>query len=969
MRRQSRTMQPPSVSSLLQPPLKRRKLQSPTDYDVDISTNNGKSLVPRAGTAYDTSRSDNTCEGLSTGTYLNGVGASSQQPLLNDNKSKPESHHLLPSSSVVPLKSDRSSKLSKQTLHDDMVSSLVSMGVPKDKDHPGNPEIRCEGPSNPTMALHADPAGMGISSGYVEPTKHRMLSKSLTGVERMAPAPKASGHNDETIDSLVKQPGLSNERYRGAIDFYNATAIVRPSVVGPPKISTQTWEEKISNILNFKQCLPIVSKLGEVLIPPPPVDNSLLSSFSDTKDGLSDTPMSEAIKLVTPSRSTPSSCSELSSPPSEVGQPDTPTASTEKPKGSYITYITAALREAPTGYMSSLDICNSIIQTYPYYAQSFPRNTLTTSVSATLSQRPEFIKNARPPDDLRKGSLWSLNQTARQHNTSNEAQTLSSGPTSFSSARSLKPKSTPEIPNLLGKLQSHNGATHDTITTVRAEYAIRENGTSSVHIAIPMRRHGGLPPWSDLEMLNSVPQDENTYRVGDTVCVLTHHGHESAKAYGLIREIRRFAKDQVILAILWYFTKYEMVKANSSKKHQNEWPEGCRYVLTNWLELVLSKTVVGKVKGPSLATFYSSNKILDVKVGRARFRDASAKEVSWTLAFHQSIGSTAREQASTKPNNIRSSQDATDTSANIAELQARTSTIEGRPASENDPEEAEGLKEDPISTRSTATCLKPGSTTEPIKLRLEPARPTRASPSSTPARNNMALDNKKAEIEDSQYSHSNTIGRKRPLSYSDADDVSMLDIKYDASEGLSKHSPSGPQSSSVEPGYSGPIHTNQEDAMDIVPLDEHISSESLSAKSSEEQLLREVKKLKLDKQSILETALNWDRTASREAPLFKRTLPADIVYNAPPPNAAHLKSQKKATFGKHLSALQFTERPLNHLKRLQVGVTSSDDDARPKQARSQLHDIFKIPEVLTPVLHEGKLAFRGKFEVSSLRSV
>lgn len=105
--------------------------------------------------------------------------------------------------------------------------------------------------------------------------------------------------------------------------------------------------------------------------------------------------------------------SELSSLPPDLDESKTSGEDTklEKPVGTWVQLINAAFEKIARSHLTSNEVCIGIMKAHPFYAKVFPRSSLSNSVSATLSQRPEYQKHTRETDDGRKiaSCLWSIN--------------------------------------------------------------------------------------------------------------------------------------------------------------------------------------------------------------------------------------------------------------------------------------------------------------------------------------------------------------------------------------------------------------------------------------------------------------------------------------------------------------------------------------------------------------------------------
>ncbi|KAG9001110.1 Forkhead box protein E1 [Tulasnella sp. 427] len=90
----------------------------------------------------------------------------------------------------------------------------------------------------------------------------------------------------------------------------------------------------------------------------------------------------------------------------------------------------AAIKSSATGMLTLGEICDSIIQRYPYYKDAENARKLRGSVRHDVSQDPRFIKHNRSPLHPGRGAYWAFNdnvESGKQKRSTHKSDSASHG--------------------------------------------------------------------------------------------------------------------------------------------------------------------------------------------------------------------------------------------------------------------------------------------------------------------------------------------------------------------------------------------------------------------------------------------------------------------------------------------------------------------------------------------------------------
>jgi len=929
MRSLSRTSQP-SSDSFLQPPAKRPKLQLSEHHEGLSAIKKRNSIVsaPIGGSALQATASDRQTspkEGALTH-ILEGCTPETEVFI------KPE-RDLTGSDSLLPLLEStprtevlEKPKPSSRWKHNENASDSASMDI--SLDNGGSPDI--EVPLSDALQSE-DSVSMDISTTCDESSDledgELMDGTPLEGPQSIVPTlPELSNavenmrvecpiveHQLAMLNGTADPPTQKRKLTLVHVDKETGFPRLLPNIDGLPERAIRSAEltplELIANIKREDRDLG-----GHFAAPLPNNTRSIQSTSIDRKDISSATSCSEALNTGSSFRSRTSSQSSPSSPPSEAEHQEHP-SSLDKPKGNYAQYITAALEAAPTRFLSSLEICNSIVATYPSYALHFPWSALMNSIGATLNQHPEFIKNPHPETDNWTSSLWSLSKTPKILSEASRRTSLASPSKITLTLNTSKSKIKPEFQTSKEKETSQSSQeSEDFIPIASIPYAVTNNFSPAVRIVALAHSKGEVPEWYDLVQIPVMYRDNEDYSVGDIIVVQTEDEDLSVPPLAFIREIRQLEEEEILLAILWLYTELEMIKYSSGKPNGKQWPEGASHMLTNYLEVIPSVRVVKKANTAQPFRCHTKEKIIDVKVRPSKIKNSDDPSVSWTTALDEMIGQRNTGMPSCS---FSTSQTIAERAGSLTRNKRTLSNVKQQSPNDKN-EQTRGMN--PVKSprnRTSSTVQIPKVTTIPKILK-------KASPLQ---RRQRMCNDKPDTVPHSPGSGSimtegrTSAGRKRPRE--EDEDVATQTMRDEPDLVVP-----------TDHGETAQADSRKEDpanAGDAARI-EQISHRAYSPKftdPSREELLKEIQKLKLERQRKLEAELGW----TRDSPTYW-SMEHKPVYTPPAPNAIHLQSQKKATFGRVLPLYPETDEGAS------TDVPEEED--------------------MEPILYEGHLAFRAK---------
>jgi len=457
-----------------------------------------------------------------------------------------------------------------------------------------------------------------------------------------------------------------------------------------------------------------------------------------------------------------------------------------------------------------------------------------------------------------------------------------------------------------------------------------------------------------LESLSFIDYNGDHYSKGDTIVVfcMVDGNDQPGEEFAFVRDIRRLPDNEVMLAICWYYDKSAMKKL---PKQRVVWPTGCKYMLSNSLELIQLETIIRKINGVELAGFHRQ-KILDVCGDPQIIRDPDEDPVAWTITLSQDIG---------------------DGNVDCKRLHS----VEPQICSTESPGEGH------VANYQTSSISTTRKTDSPVQITAEtapPVEPAQVAPSyflewkelynsevrqfeldKQEARNAIEVDKQQAlraiEVEKEKAQEAIEHQRQQMLEIIELERRNVQrnteDQKREMLEAFEIQRRQLTEAMELERQKSEAItQMLKQTRLDI----EH------QIRQTSEAYAHKVQRSKMMRQQILENNLGWNqdfvKPQGRDFRVHDHAEGREAV-NPPSLNASHLLSQKKATFGRVLPMLPPSSSILmqRSIPPEEGRFTLVRIGPEGVSTTSQLLDApLDFPTDLTPVLHGGKLAYRTK---------
>lgn len=321
--------------------------------------------------------------------------------------------------------------------------------------------------------------------------------------------------------------------------------------------------------------------------------------------------------------------SDLSSVPSSILEEVLPETTMQRPTDSFMYMITTALLESPNHELDGREVLTWIRDHYVFYRDHFTQKTLYSNVHALLSigKRDGDLIKHEPPPGVRARCKYSFSPhgliklrklhggKSQQQQTQCRPHSLLTPQASTSSSSTPQPKAYPEDHDDDGMLQ----------TAGDVGYCVRNRTTSKFRIAAK----NGMPEWDTLSVVEIAGHNKIKLAAGDMVKVLLENTND---AFGKIFEMRRVSDEITAVAILWYSSTNDLQQI-ISHRNRREWPQGYKYLLSNWVDVINLKAIECKAESSELKCVFPGPKMMDCTGGTRIIRETSAKEVAWAMSL------------------------------------------------------------------------------------------------------------------------------------------------------------------------------------------------------------------------------------------------------------------------------------------------------------------------------------------------
>ncbi|EON62809.1 hypothetical protein W97_02034 [Coniosporium apollinis CBS 100218] len=320
---------------------------------------------------------------------------------------------------------------------------------------------------------------------------------------------------------------------------------------------------------------------------------------------------------------------------------------TERQPLTWTELIGLALLNAKDNRMKAPQIYEWAVLHFPSFFKS--HESSTSSISAVLSMKHQFIKVDRPLTDQSKTLYWGIRPGAESE-FDKIAPSLRIAPLAapanqsalndgdYRKVNSLKEK--PAATQSAAVDATHVDSNQESAATAQpgnvysdGPYRVDNNwrGCYTIVHSTP-----GLKKWSELPSVDSTRVKGRSYRVRDWIRIPSSSAkpfkklqrRDADEMIARIREIKVLQDGSHMLAALLFVSKQEAEALGCNKVE--EWPENRSYVQTAFLQLIPGDVVRGKL-GLEEIEQTTSKRIFDGWKSRLTLRSRDYSEVAWAL--------------------------------------------------------------------------------------------------------------------------------------------------------------------------------------------------------------------------------------------------------------------------------------------------------------------------------------------------
>ncbi|KAJ9642392.1 hypothetical protein H2199_004772 [Coniosporium tulheliwenetii] len=320
---------------------------------------------------------------------------------------------------------------------------------------------------------------------------------------------------------------------------------------------------------------------------------------------------------------------------------------TERQPLTWTELIGLALLNAKDNRMTAPQIYQWAVLHFPSFFAS--HESSTSSISAVLSMKNQFVKVDRPPTDQGKTLYWGIRPGAESQFDKivpslrftplvAQANQSTSNDGGHRKVNGLIKK--PAASQASAVDAAHDDSNQESAATARpgnvysdGPYRVDNNwrGYYTIVHSTP-----GLKKWSDLPSVDSIKVKGHRYRVRDWIKIPSSSAkpfkklqrRDADEMIARIREIKTLQDGSHMLAAFLFVSKQEAGALDCHKVE--EWPENRSYVQTAFLQLIPADVVISKLRSKEVKQT-TSKRIFDGWKSRLTLRSRDYPEVAWAL--------------------------------------------------------------------------------------------------------------------------------------------------------------------------------------------------------------------------------------------------------------------------------------------------------------------------------------------------